>query len=107
MVLGDRAPRRGTGHPIGRHSRVTVPLLPSTRTMSPVLSSDVPLPVPVTAGTPGVQLISGFSPALLKVVTTGKRMVTPWETFLDAVLDARYDLVRELVEAAGEIGPAE
>ncbi len=62
---------------------------------------------PVTASTPGVQLISGFSPALLKVVTTGKRMVTPWETFLDAVLDARYDLVRELVEAAGEIGPAE
>jgi len=58
---------------------------------------------PATASTPGVQLISGFSPALLKVVTTGERMVTPWETFLDAVLDARYDPVRELVEGAGEI----
>ena len=61
---------------------------------------------PVTAHDEGVQLISGFSPALLKLVMTGERLDTPFETFLKAVRDARYDVVEELALRAMEIDPS-
>ena len=51
----------------------------------------------------GVQLISGFSPALLKLLMTGERLDTPFETFFKAVRDARYDVVEELALRAMEI----
>ena len=61
---------------------------------------------PVTAHDEGVQLISGFSPALLKLVMTGERLDTPFETFLKAVRDTRYDVVEELALRAMEIDPS-
>jgi len=61
---------------------------------------------PVTSNDQGVQLISGFSPALLKLVMTGERMDTPWETFLKAVSDDRYDEVEQVALGAMEIDPS-
>ena len=61
---------------------------------------------PVTSNDQGVQMISGFSPALLKLVMTGKRLDTPWETFLKAVTDDRYDEVEKVALQAKEIDPA-
>lgn len=58
---------------------------------------------PVTANDQGVQLISGFSPALLKLVMTGERLDTPWETFMKAVGDDRYDEVEMVALQAMEI----
>ena len=60
---------------------------------------------PVTSRDQGVQLISGFSPALLKLVMTGERLDTPWETFLKAVTDDRYDEVENAALSAKEIDP--
>ena len=60
---------------------------------------------PVTSGDQGVQLISGFSPALLKLVMTGERLDTPWETFLKAVTDDRYVEVEKAALSAKEIDP--
>lgn len=59
---------------------------------------------PVTQSTRGVHLLSGFSPALLKLVLTGVtgETETPWKTFLKAVLDKRYDLARTTVSSAGK-----
>ena len=61
---------------------------------------------PVTSDDKGVQLISGFSPALLKLVMTGERMDTPYDTFLKAVSDDRYDEVEQVALRAMEIDPS-
>ena len=61
---------------------------------------------PVRADDKGVQLISGFSPALLKFVMTGERLETPWCTFLKAVKDKRYDDVERVALEALEIDPS-
>jgi hypothetical protein len=64
--------------------------------------------VPATADTPNVQLLSGFSPSLLKLLLSGSEMkpddpasssstITPMETYLAAVNDNAFDLVRMLL----------
>ncbi|KAF0716977.1 Aste57867_2563 [Aphanomyces stellatus] len=40
-----------------------------------------------------VSLLSGFSPAVLKAALTGEQL-TPFQTMLNAILDARYDLIQ-------------
>jgi hypothetical protein len=57
---------------------------------------------------PNVQLLSGFSPALLKLVTDQegdfdtRKPITPYETFRLAVDDAAYDPVRDVLRASDE-----
>jgi hypothetical protein len=78
---------------------------------------------PVQADTPGVRMISGFSPALLKLILSGEpmetdetvmdkatgematrtRRVTPYETFRKAMDDPLYDPVRVSVHDVGEV----
>lgn len=75
---------------------------------------------PATANSEGVQMLSGFSPALLKAVMQGdpveedvvtedgvvvvgekvKKSVTPYETLRKVLDDARYDLVRETLHSS-------
>jgi Mg-chelatase subunit ChlD len=54
--------------------------------------------------TPGVRLLSGFSPALLRLFLSGKdsSSITPYETFRAAIDDARYDPVREVLRQTSE-----
>ncbi|KAF0716976.1 Aste57867_2562 [Aphanomyces stellatus] len=47
---------------------------------------------PTLASEANVSLLSGFSPAVLKAALTGKQL-TPFQTMLQAVDDARYDLI--------------
>ena len=57
---------------------------------------------PVTSDTPNVQMLSGFSPSLLKLLLTGVEInntsntstVTPMQTYLAAINDNAFDLVR-------------
>lgn len=57
---------------------------------------------------PNVQLLSGFSPALLKLVTDQEgdfdtsKPITPYETFRLAVDDVAYDPVRDVLRASDE-----
>ncbi|KAF0693818.1 Aste57867_15257 [Aphanomyces stellatus] len=51
-------------------------------TDAPALSTDA-----------NVSLLSGFSPSVLKAALTGQT-VTPFQTMLNAILDARYDLIQ-------------
>ena len=72
---------------------------------------------PVQADTPGVNMISGFSPSLLKLILSGdpleltetvideetgdevtiERDVTPYDTYRKAIDDSRYDPIREVL----------
>jgi hypothetical protein len=67
------------------------------------------------ADTPNVQMLSGFSPSLLKLLLTakplsspqaggGKREVTPYDTLRAALDDEAYDVVRRVLKA-GQEGP--
>ncbi|CAK5133864.1 unnamed protein product, partial [Aphanomyces euteiches] len=47
---------------------------------------------PTMAKESNVSLLSGFSPAVLKAALTGES-VTPFQTMMNAILDARYDLI--------------
>ncbi|KAF0692605.1 hypothetical protein As57867_016251, partial [Aphanomyces stellatus] len=47
---------------------------------------------PTLASEANVSLLSGFSPVVLKAALTGKHL-TPFQTMLQAVDDARYDLI--------------
>ena len=65
---------------------------------------------PVTANTPNTQMLSGFSPAMLKLVLSGKEIVsddntpiTPYQTFRLAIDDEVYDPVRLVIQESGEI----
>ncbi|CAK4346418.1 unnamed protein product [Aphanomyces euteiches] len=48
---------------------------------------------PTMAKESNVSLLSGFSPAVLKAALTGES-VTPFQTMMNAILDARYDLIK-------------
>ncbi|ETV63627.1 hypothetical protein H257_19443 [Aphanomyces astaci] len=48
---------------------------------------------PALASEANVSLLSGFSPSVLKAALTGET-VTPVQTMMNAILDARYDLIR-------------
>ncbi len=48
--------------------------------------------VPVMSGIPGVSLVSGYSPNVLKSVLYDVT-VTPEETMMNAIMDKRYDLI--------------
>ncbi|KAG9404127.1 hypothetical protein AC1031_005666 [Aphanomyces cochlioides] len=48
---------------------------------------------PTMAKETNVSLLSGFSPAVLKAALTGES-VTPFQTMMNAILDARYDLIK-------------
>jgi hypothetical protein len=48
--------------------------------------------VPVMSGIPGVSLVSGYSPNVLKSVLYSTT-VTPEETMMNAIMDTRYDLI--------------
>ena len=73
--------------------------------------------VPVEANTPNTQMLSGFSPSLLKLLLDGEplvieevatdgtvtqRKVTPAETLRKALDDERYNLIREILSASNE-----
>lgn len=63
---------------------------------------------PAQANTPNVEMISGFSPNLLKHILTGNlqsgfKTITPYDTLRNILDDDRYELVREIVSATGEI----
>jgi hypothetical protein len=49
--------------------------------------------VPVMSGIPGVSLVSGYSPNVLKSVLYNTT-VTPEETMMNAIMDSRYDLIQ-------------
>ncbi len=49
--------------------------------------------VPVMSGIPGVSLVSGYSPNVLKSVLYSTT-VTPEETMMNAIMDQRYDLIQ-------------
>ena len=54
-----------------------------------------------TADTPGVALLSGWSPALFQVLQTeGPRDLTPWEVLRIELDHPQYDVVRQQVRAA-------
>jgi len=58
---------------------------------------------PASADTPGVEMISGFSPTLLKIFMEGDYHdlpppPTPYDTFRKQVDTSRYDLVRDKVK---------
>lgn len=74
------------------------------------------------ANTPGVRMLSGYSPSLLKLLLSGedldkevevvldngtvvkkKQEITPYETFRKAVDDPLYDLVRAVLVKVGEL----
>lgn len=72
---------------------------------------------PVEANTENVQMLSGFSPNLLKLVLNGEplvfqvvsedgtiiqREITPLETMHKVLDDKRYDLVREIISLSSE-----
>ncbi len=66
--------------------------------------------VPVTSDTTNTQMLSGFSPSLLKLVLSGKELVnedntpiTPYQTFRLAIDDEMYDPVRQIIQETGEI----
>jgi hypothetical protein len=48
---------------------------------------------PTLASEANVSLLSGFSPSVLKAALTGEA-ITPAQTMMNAILDARYDLIR-------------
>lgn len=62
---------------------------------------------PVTADTDNVQMLSGFSPSLLKLILDGdpieqssvedKPLVSPAETYCKAIYDKLYDPIREVI----------
>jgi len=53
-----------------------------------------------TADTPGVAMLSGWSPALFKVIQeAGPRTMTPYEVLRHELDDPQYDCVRERVRA--------
>jgi hypothetical protein len=64
---------------------------------------------PVTAYDEEVQIISGFSPSLLKLFLNGDPMnknnpkITPYDTYLKVINDEIYNPVREIINASGEI----
>ncbi|RHY51781.1 hypothetical protein DYB30_006519 [Aphanomyces astaci] len=49
---------------------------------------------PTLANEANVSLLSGFSPAVLKAALTGQDQLTPLQTMINTVLDARYDLIQ-------------
>jgi hypothetical protein len=56
-----------------------------------------------TADTPGVQMLSGFSPSLLKQVLNGEiqqksQKITPYDTLRNVLDDSRYDPVRKILK---------
>jgi Mg-chelatase subunit ChlD len=56
-----------------------------------------------TADTPGVQMLSGFSPSLLKQVLNGEiqqksQKITPYDTLRNVLDDFRYDPVRKILK---------
>ena len=64
---------------------------------------------PVQADTPNTQMLSGFSPDLLTLVLEqrtedyeDKGPPTPWDTFVKAMDQERYDAVLQMVEKVGE-----
>ena len=54
--------------------------------------------IPLTQNKNGVVLVSGFSPAVLKMVYTGK--LDPWECLVDTLKLPRYAPVWEALESA-------
>lgn len=66
--------------------------------------------VPVSANTSNTQMLSGFSPSMLKLVLSGKEIVnednkqiTPYQTFRLAIDDEMYDLVRQVIQNSSEV----
>jgi hypothetical protein len=58
---------------------------------------------PVRATTPGTQLISGFSPSLLKLLFSGKSVeLTPADTLRGCLDDERYNAVRAILSESKE-----
>jgi hypothetical protein len=54
-----------------------------------------------TADTPGVIMLSGWSPTLFRILQEeGPRAITPYEAFRQEVDDPRYDVIRERVRSA-------
>ena len=45
---------------------------------------------PAKSSTPGVALVSGFSPAILSSVL-GREIKSPYETMMDVIGNSRYD----------------
>ncbi|AYV83474.1 MAG: hypothetical protein Hyperionvirus7_45 [Hyperionvirus sp.] len=59
---------------------------------------------PVQANTPNVEMISGFSPNLLKHILGGNiskgfKIITPYETLRNILDDDRYAIIREITNA--------
>lgn len=52
--------------------------------------------IPVTENELGVALVSGFSPAVCKIVLSGK--LDPYGALVDALMDMRYDPIEETIE---------
>jgi hypothetical protein len=57
---------------------------------------------PVQSDTPGVDLVSGFSPNLLKLFMSGEKPQDPWSTLRKALDTERYDAVRRACARAQE-----
>jgi Mg-chelatase subunit ChlD len=60
---------------------------------------------PAQASTPGVQMLAGFSPSLLKALVGGQEVatvVTPYGTLRQVLDDAQYDPVRAVLSASNE-----
>ena len=57
---------------------------------------------PVQSNTPGVDLVSGFSPNMLKLFMNGERPQDPWTTLRTALDATRYDAVRKVCATVQE-----
>lgn len=63
--------------------------------------------VQVDASHPGVQMLAGYSPSMMKAIMrgaayTGEKKVTPWETFRMTVDASDYDPVRDVLYKSHE-----
>lgn len=63
--------------------------------------------VQVDASHPGVQMLAGYSPSMMKAIMrgaayTGEKKVTPWETFRMTVDASDYDRVRDVLYKSHE-----
>ncbi len=63
--------------------------------------------VQVDASHPGVQMLAGYSPSMMKAIMrgaayTGEKKVTPWETFRMTVDASLYDPVRDVLYKSHE-----